>query len=139
MIKPFLMSDVAFSVFTAFFLSQVVFKIITFSIKRKKVFLRAMVMGGGMPSSHTALVTALAVAVGLNQGFRTPLFIAVLVFSVLAVYDVLLTKKAVRGFLILLAEKHPRKELLDELGHSVMEVLFGVIIGLAVVLAFYQH
>ena len=48
-------------------------------------------------------------------------------------------KKIVVGFLEVIAKKNPRKALLDQLGHSSMEVLAGIAIGIVVVLAFYYR
>lgn len=43
--------------------------------------LKQLVGSGGMPSSHSATVTALATAVGLLEGFGGSLFAAALVFA----------------------------------------------------------
>ena len=96
-------------------------------------------MGGGMPSGHSALVASLSTAVGLSQGFGSPVFIVALVLSIIVVYEALHEKKIVAGLLEVIAKKNPKKELLDQLGHSSLEVLAGIAIGIFVVLAFYYN
>jgi uncharacterized protein len=42
---------------------------------------RQLLASGGMPSSHSATVTALAVAVGVQEGFRSATFATALIFA----------------------------------------------------------
>jgi acid phosphatase family membrane protein YuiD len=42
---------------------------------------RQFIASGGMPSSHSATVIALAVAVGIQEGFRSATFATALVFA----------------------------------------------------------
>ena len=67
------------------------------------------------------------------------IFIVTVVFSLLVIYDVLLTKKAIADFLMVISEKHPKKQVLHELGHTLKEVLIGAIIGILVVVIFYYR
>ncbi|KAL5204751.1 hypothetical protein ABZP36_009622 [Zizania latifolia] len=48
---------------------------------------KQLVGSGGMPSSHSATVTALAVAIGLQEGFGSSLFTTVAIFSSVVMYD----------------------------------------------------
>ena len=57
-------------------------KLITFSIKEKKLYVKALFTTGGMPSSHTAGVVALTTAVGFTAGVSTYIFAISFVFSV---------------------------------------------------------
>ncbi len=134
----FLVKDVALSVLIAWAAAQIILKIIVFSYKKKKLFIRAAFMGGGMPSGHSALVAALSTAIYLNQGF-TPLFIVTIILAALVIYDALLKKRVIGGFLAVLGEKHPKKHLLEELGHGVKEVLVGVLIGIIGVLIYFYY
>ena len=49
--------------------------------KEKRWDARQFIASGGMPSSHLATVTALAVAVGIQEGFRSATFATALVFA----------------------------------------------------------
>ena len=42
---------------------------------------------GGMPSSHSALVVALAITVGIKTGFDSPLFAVSAVLAMIVMYD----------------------------------------------------
>lgn len=139
MTGEFLAKDIAISVFVAWFIVQVLLKTITSSYRKKKFFWKAAFMGGGMPSGHSALVAALSTAVGLSQGFDSAIFLVTLVFSLIVIYEVLLAKRVVADFLSVMAEKHPKKHLLEELGHGIMEVLIGAVIGIVVVIALFYY
>lgn len=49
--------------------------------KEKRWDLKQLIGSGGMPSSHSATVTALATAVGFHEGFGGPLFATALVLA----------------------------------------------------------
>lgn len=66
---------------------------------------------GGMPSGHSATVSALTLAVYLDQGF-TALFTVTLILSIIVLRDTLIRTKETR--------------------HAVKEVLAGVILGLII-------
>ncbi|KAJ6880381.1 hypothetical protein NC652_033656 [Populus alba x Populus x berolinensis] len=56
-------------------------KIFTTWYKEKRWDSKRMLDSGGMPSSHSATVTALAVAVGLQEGTGSPVFAIVVVLA----------------------------------------------------------
>jgi acid phosphatase family membrane protein YuiD len=95
---------------------------------------------GGMPSSHSALVTAAAHAIGLFVGFGTPLFALAVVVTIVVVYDAtgIRRQAGLQAALINLmirdlASGHPLKseKLREVLGHTPLEALGGVLLGLA--------
>jgi len=49
-------------------------KFITDVIKNKKINLKVLVASGGMPSSHSSVVTSLMTLIGINEGFDSILF-----------------------------------------------------------------
>jgi acid phosphatase family membrane protein YuiD len=96
---------------------------------------------GGMPSSHSALVTATAFAVGLYAGFDTPIFALAMAVSMVVIYDAtgirrqagihaqtinMLVDELLKGRLA------PDKQLREVLGHTPLEALGGVVLGLIV-------
>ena len=93
---------------------------------------------GGMPSSHSAVVAALATAVGFTEGAESPLFISLLFYGLLVVRDALGVRRAAGMQARLLnsigrfLEKdrdfdfRPVKEIH---GHRLSEVTVGVILG----------
>jgi hypothetical protein len=97
---------------------------------------------GGMPSSHSALVSALAVGVGIREGFASTLFAVAAVFALVVMYDATGVRRSagrqahVLNELILrlghvLEEGFEPRALKTFLGHSYPQVLAGMILGIA--------
>lgn len=100
-----------------------------------------LLRAGGMPSSHSALVTGIAHGVGLHVGFNQPLFALAATVAIVVVYDATGIRRQAGMHAALinhmiddLAAGHPLKgeQLLEVLGHTPLEALAGVILGLAV-------
>lgn len=100
---------------------------------------------GGMPSSHTAFVAALATAVGLTEGWRSLMFAVVLSFALLVIYDATNLRRSAGYHAQVLNEIVPKllrgevlkevvtyRQLRELLGHSPAEVLVGAILGVLV-------
>jgi len=123
-------------------LAQLV-KFLIETITTKKINLARLLNGnGGMPSSHTSLVTSLSTSIGIGYGFDSPLFAICLVFSIIIAYDSMglrmeSGKQAVAINKLMehngLDDNIPLKEML---GHKPIEVLAGIIFGIA--LAYIQ-
>ena len=93
---------------------------------------------GGMPSSHSSLVTSTMLATGLYAGFNTPAFAVALAVAMVVVYDAGGVRRqagmhAERINLIIneLFSGQPISEenLKEVLGHTPIEVIGGVILG----------
>ncbi len=96
---------------------------------------------GHMPSSHAALITATTHALGLFEGFDSPLFALAVVLAIIVLYDAAnvrwQTGVHARWLNRLLRRvfRNPRvpQEPLDEVvGHTPWEVFWGIVVGLAV-------
>ena len=96
---------------------------------------------GGMPSSHSALMTATTHAIGLYYGFATPMFALAVAITMIVVYDAANVRRqagihAQRINIIFdeLLRGHPinEKDLREVLGHTPLEVAGGVLLGLIV-------
>ncbi|KAG4920056.1 hypothetical protein JHK82_049011 [Glycine max] len=68
------------SAIVAFAIAQFI-KFFTVWYKEKRWDPKQLVGSGGMPSSHSATVTALAAAIGFHEGFGGPLFATALVLA----------------------------------------------------------
>ncbi|CAL2249356.1 unnamed protein product [Prunus armeniaca] len=62
-------------------------KLFTSWYKERRWDSKRMLDSGGMPSSHSATVTALAVAIGLQDGVGGPAFAIALVLACIVMYD----------------------------------------------------
>src|SRR5713226_4526930 len=98
-----------------------------------------LLSAGGMPSSHSALVTGAFMGVGLQEGFNTPAFAVAFVLAMIVVYDATGVRRAAgdhaRVINLIIDELltgHPlaEKELKEVLGHTPREVLAGILLGL---------
>lgn len=112
------------------------FKTIYDSISHKKLMLRRFWGSGGMPSSHSAVVTCVAAMIGKYEGLSSPIFALAAAFAFIVMFDACNLRKAVgkqAKFLNdLLTEKNmSNSEKFQELtGHTVVQVIAGFLIGL---------
>ena len=122
-------------------------KFTTHYIRTRDLDFRYFVSTGGMPSAHSAFVSALAASVGILHGVASPIFAIATVFALIVMFDAQSVRRAAghqARVLNQIAEefvKHhnfPKREKLAELlGHSRHEVLAGATVGIA--LAFVTH
>ncbi|HSU72981.1 MAG TPA: divergent PAP2 family protein [Candidatus Binatia bacterium] len=92
-----------------------------------------LVVTGGMPSSHTALVSALALSAYLTEGFTT-LFFVTLVLALIVIRDSLGVRRTVgeEGQVIsqLITKAKLRIPFHYSLGHTPLQVVVGAAIGI---------
>lgn len=93
---------------------------------------------GGMPSSHTAFVTSVTMIIFLSEGWRSPLFVLSLVYSLLIIRDAVSLRQALSRHshiinklrLSLPSDKRIDIPPLEErMGHTPAEALAGAILG----------
>lgn len=100
-----------------------------------------LAQAGGMPSSHSALLIGVTHAIGLSVGFDSALFALAFAVCMVVIYDATGIRRQagkhaemINAMVNDLAAGHPLKEeqLREVLGHSPMEVLGGILLGLIV-------
>ncbi len=110
-------------------------------IRNKKFDIVLLLSSGGMPSSHSSFVMALATSVGLIEGFDSLVFAICAITSMVVMYDAAGVRRAAgRQAVVLniLIETFEKQNLqIDErlkeiLGHSPVEVAAGAILGIVV-------
>ena len=96
---------------------------------------------GGMPSSHSALVTSTTLAIGLYYGFEHPTFALGVVITMIVTYDAAgvrhqagIHAQRINVIFEELLRGHPinEKDLREVLGHTPLEVAGGILLGLVV-------
>ncbi|TSD05996.1 MAG: hypothetical protein Athens071412_143 [Parcubacteria group bacterium Athens0714_12] len=97
---------------------------------------------GKMPSSHTAFVVALAAEMALFQGFKSSEFAISLILALVVIRDATgLRRNMARQNKLLnkICSKIGLKEeqLEETLGHTPLEIFFGCLLGISLVLVFY--
>ncbi len=115
-------------------------KVVLESLRHGKLSLSSLFQTGGMPSSHSALVSALAVEVGQTQGWYSSQFAIATVFAVIVMYDAAGLRQAagnqartLNRLLKELKEDHPQLPevyLKESLGHTGPEVIGGWGLGM---------
>jgi len=112
---------------------------------------------GGMPSSHSAAVTALATAIGIIEGVVSSVFAIACMFSVITMFDASGVRRHAGEHAAVInqlrkdiqnivagakdwnqkEEFEKREELKELLGHQPIEVFFGALTGICI--AFILH
>lgn len=96
---------------------------------------------GGMPSSHSALMTATTLAIGLYYGFANPIFALGVAITMIVTYDAAGVRQQAgihaRRINVLFDELlhghiFNEKDLREVLGHTPLEVIGGILLGLIV-------
>ena len=136
MITPVLIMAVA-----AWAIAQVLKLLIATAVYRK-FDLKYLSTGGGMPSSHSAMVCACATGVGFTCGVDDPLFAVVVVVAYIVKYDAFNVRKETGEQAKILnyimrnwTERKPdlfADELKELIGHTPLQVVMGAILGIVV-------
>ena len=121
------------------------FKLIYDLCTTKKINFKRIIGAGGMPSSHSAIVIALATLIGKNLGVDSPIFAITLIFAFIVMYDACGVRRAAgkqakvlneivntRG----LSNLKVQEKLQEALGHTPIQVFVGALIGLIAGLIF---
>lgn len=133
--------------FTAWLLAQVT-KLVTHWAATRKVDFRYLVRPGGMPSAHSAMASALATSVGLQEGFSSPLFAVTLAFAAVVMFDAQSVRRAAGQQARLLNQMvaevfagrpFPQQKLVEFIGHTPLEVFLGMMLGILVSVIFHYR
>lgn len=114
------------------------YKVIHDLIKTKKVNFKRIIGAGGMPSSHSAVVTSLATLIGKYEGVNTPIFAISFVVAAVVMYDACGVRRAAGKQAALLNKivdtpgltgVQVSEKLVEVLGHTPVQVFVGALIG----------
>lgn len=132
-----------YEVLTALVVANVsaqVLKTAIFAVINKSLDWRMLVTTGGMPSSHSSSVVAMATTIGLLSGFDSLLFAFAASFSIVVMYDSAGIRRSAGKQAAVLNKivkdlgqgDHKIKEgrLKELLGHSPFEVFAGAVLGI---------
>lgn len=118
-----------------------VLKVLLVLMTERRLALDRMLETGGMPSSHTAAVAALATALGIRYGWGSPQFALAAVFGSIVMYDATGIRRAagmqaeminelVQELAHLFDEGYQPQVLKTLLGHTYPQVLVGAVVGI---------
>ena len=121
------------------------FKLLYDLVTTKKFNFKRILGAGGMPSSHSAVVTSLATLIGKNIGVATPMFAMALIFAFVVMYDAAGVRRAAGKQARLLNKivetpglsgLEVSERLVEVLGHTPLQVVVGAVIGVVAGLIF---
>ncbi|MBN1639766.1 MAG: divergent PAP2 family protein [Anaerolineae bacterium] len=122
----------------AWLLAQLSKPLISYPRHRRFVW-ELLLSAGGMPSSHSAFVCAIAMAIALSEGLSSPIFALAVGVAAVVMYDAAGVRRAAGHHATLLNQivaelfqGHPISDakLKELLGHTPFQVLLGAILGL---------
>ncbi|MDD3012955.1 MAG: divergent PAP2 family protein [Candidatus Gastranaerophilales bacterium] len=137
--------EVIFSALIGAFAAQML-KFIFYYTHQKRINFKILTETGGMPSSHSAFVLALATSVGIINGYRSVEFAIALGFSMVIMYDAAGLRRSAGRMAVVLnkivddiyAHKPQTSErLIELLGHTPLEVIMGGLLGIVLALAYH--
>lgn len=148
-ILDIIFNDVLIVSLSAWFVAQMA-KIVINAIVNKRLDFERLFGDGGMPSGHSATVTAAALMVGIYEGFASPTFGLALIFAVVVMHDATGVRqeagKHARSIIELtelynefVAEKDEEvklEKLKTLVGHTPLQVVFGALTGIIVVILY---
>lgn len=117
------------------------FKLIYDLVTTKQFNFKRILGAGGMPSSHSAVVTSLTTMIGLDQGIDSPIFGLAVIFSFIVMYDAAGVRRAAGKQAKLLNKivqtpglsgVEVTEKLQEVLGHTPTQVIVGAFIGIIV-------
>ena len=111
--------------------------------QKKRLDLRYLVISGGMPSAHSAMVTALATSVAVTQGLGSAAFGIATILALVVLYDAAGVRQSVgQQSAILnrivqeLRDRRPiaelERDLREFIGHTPFQVIAGAVLGIIV-------
>jgi acid phosphatase family membrane protein YuiD len=109
--------------------------------RQRKLILSRLVSSGGMPSSHSALVTGLATSTGRVMGAGSAAFAIAVVVASIVMYDAAGVRRAVSIQARILNQMideafqgspMAEKRLRELIGHTPIQVFVGALLGICV-------
>lgn len=118
-----------------------VLKVVIYTIVNKKLDITRLFGDGGMPSGHSATVTSLAVMAGIVYGTGSFQFAIAALLAIIVCHDAMgvrletgkqaiLINEIIKSFDVFSSEELPEVKLKEFVGHTPIQVLTGIIIGI---------
>ncbi len=126
-----------------------ILKVIIFAVINKRIVWERLVGDGGMPSGHSATVTSLALYTGLADGFGSHAFAVAGILAVIVCHDAMGVRRETGKQAVVLNElvkafeeltqndSLPEERLKEFVGHSPVQVMAGVAIGIVNAIVMY--
>lgn len=118
-----------------------IFKTVIEMIKNRNFDFKRLIGAGGMPSSHSAIVTAESVLIGKAEGFNSSIFGLSIIIALIVMYDAAGVRRAAGKQAKVLNKiletpgltfDQVQEKLVEVLGHTPIQVFVGAIIGIII-------
>lgn len=140
-IKDFITNPFIVTGISSWMLAQIT-KCILYCAINKKFDLRRLFGAGGMPSSHSATVSSVAIISALHYGVGSFEFAISLILAFIVCHDAMgvrretgkqavLIKALTESLKDLTSKKFPEIKLKDFVGHTPLQVAIGILLGIA--------
>ena len=122
-------------------------KVVLGILREKRFNFKWFVGSGGMPSSHSAGIVAMATSVGFVCGFYSYQFAIACVVALIVMFDAQGVRRTVGRQAEILnkilddiywKKKVEEERLKELLGHSPVEVLVGAVIGILIAIIYFK-
>ena len=130
-------------------ISAQILKAIIYVIINREFRIERLFGDGGMPSGHSATVTAVALSTGLTCGFDSPVFAVAFIMAIIVMHDAMgvrletgkqakVINDMLETFQKLGRTDIPAEQQLKEfVGHTPIQVVAGAVLGVVVALIFH--
>ena len=147
-LQELLQNDILLAGILSWFVAQVI-KTILYAVINKELDMTRLMGDGGMPSAHSATVTAVAAMTGLLCGFGSPLFALACILAIIVMHDAMGVRletgkqaKLLNEMVTLLeALGQPKlsmeKKLKEFVGHTPSQVMAGMLLGIVVAVVYF--
>lgn len=126
----------------AWALAQII-KVVIVIVQKKQLSWHHFITSGGMPSSHTSTVCALATSIAMTFGVGSVYFSIAAVFAAIVMYDAAgvrqsvgqhsaVLNRIVREITFKASMQEVQKELKEFIGHTPFQVLMGAVLGILI-------
>ena len=148
MLSELMQNKILLSAAAGWVIAQVL-KTIIHTLFTKNFSAERLVGGGGMPSSHSATVCALATATALEFGMGSFEFAMAAVFSLVVMYDAIgvrqetgkqakILNDMIELFSHMGKDMDIEKQLKEFVGHTPFQVVMGALLGVATAFLFFM-
>lgn len=148
-ISEILNNHVLLSAVTGWLVAQVL-KTLIYACLNQSISWERMIGSGGMPSSHSSTVTALATATAFEHGIGSTLFAISLILAIIVMHDASGVRqetgkqaKVLNQILESMMQNSedgiPMDNLKELVGHTHLQVFMGAILGICISLLLYLY
>jgi len=141
-LSDLLQNHILINALSAWAVAQVL-KTIIFAFTNKDWSWERLFGDGGMPSGHSATVTAMATTAGIEYGLASPIFAIAAILAIVVMHDAMGVRmeagkhaQALNELLEMLSsvKEAPEVKLKELLGHTPLQVCCGAVLGLLIAL-----